>query len=159
MRVRDIMSEPVQSCTPETGIAQAARVMRAADCGILPVVDSDHRVMGVLTDRDICLAVGASNRSPRAIAAHEVMSPHAVVAMTDDDISTALLAMKTFRVRRVPVLDAKGHLAGLLSLEDIVLRGLQKGDVGLEALVDTLRALYERVPAPLELDGTAVMGG
>lgn len=159
MKVREIMSEPVQTTTPETWVAQAARVMRTADCGILPVVDSDGRAEGVITDRDICLAIAASNRSPRAIAVHEVMAHKPVAVRVDDDVRTALGEMKRARVRRLPVLDAQARVVGLLSLEDIVLRGLQTGAVETAALVDALRALYERLPVPLELNGTAVTGG
>lgn len=159
MKVRDIMSEPAQTSTPETWIAQAARVMRSADCGILPVVDSDGHIEGVITDRDICLAIAASNRSPRAIAVHEVMTHKAIVAHVDDDVTTALAEMKRAHIRRLPVLDANARVVGLLSLEDIVLRGLQTGAVGTPAIIDTLRALYERLPAPVDLNGTSVLGG
>jgi CBS domain-containing protein len=159
MKVREIMSEPVQTTTPDTWISQAARVMRTADCGILPVVDSDGHIEGVVTDRDICLAIAASNRSPRAIRVHEVMTHKVTVARVDDDVPTALAELKRAHVRRLPVLDASGRVAGLLSLEDIVLRGLQTGAVSTAAIVDTLRALYERLPAPVELNGTMGLGG
>ena len=56
MKVREIMSDPVETSTPDTWIAHAARVMRNANCGILPVIDSDGHIEGVITDRDICLA-------------------------------------------------------------------------------------------------------
>jgi CBS domain-containing protein len=155
MKIAEIMSAPVVTCTPETSLAQAARLMQSADCGILPVIDSDRRVVGIITDRDICLAIGASNRSPRAIAAHEVMTKHPVVVREDDPPALALAAMTHGRVRRLPVLDTNGHVSGLLSLDDIVIRGLESGAVGAAEIVDSLRTLYERRPVFVRDAGVA----
>jgi len=150
MKVSEIMSKPVVTCTPETWLAQAARLMRSADCGILPVIDSDGRVGGVITDRDICLAIATSNRSPRAIAVHEVMARSPVTAREDDDASAALTAMSHGRVRRLPVLDGTGRLTGMVSLDDIVIRGIEMGAVSPGEIVATLRVVYERRPAVVE---------
>ena len=147
MKIAEIMSAPVMTCTPQTSLAQAARLMQSADCGILPVVDSDRRVVGIITDRDICLAIAASNRSPRALATYEVMTTYPVTVREDDELPLALAAMTHARVRRLPVLDTSGHLTGLLSLDDIVIRGFEIGAVGAGEVVNTLRALYERRPA------------
>ena len=150
MKVAEIMSVPVLTCMPETSLAQAARLMQSADCGILPVVDSDGRVVGIITDRDICLAIAASNRSPRALAVHEIMAKYPVVAREDDELSAALSAMRHGRVRRLPVLDGAAHLTGMLSLDDIVVRGIEIGAVSAGEIVNTLRDLYERRPALVE---------
>src|SRR5919108_1695268 len=114
--VAEVMSVPVITCMPETWLAQAARVIQREDCGMLPVVDSDGRVVGIITDRDISLAIAASNRSPRAIAVHEVMTKSPVVAREDDDLSAALSAMGRRRVRRLPVFGSAGRPTGMLSL-------------------------------------------
>ncbi|MEW6544882.1 MAG: CBS domain-containing protein [Nitrospirota bacterium] len=63
MKVRDVMTSPVQYCAPETNPAEAATKMWDSDCGILPVVDSTGRVVGLITDRDICMAA-ATRRKP-----------------------------------------------------------------------------------------------
>jgi CBS domain-containing protein len=141
MKVAEIMSVPVVTSTPETSLAQAARLMQSADVGILPVVDSDGGVVGIITDRDICLAIAASNRSPRAIAVHEVMAKYPVVAREDDELSAALSAMRHGRVRRLPVLDRAARLTGMLSLDDIV---------SADEIVNALRDMYERRPALVE---------
>ena len=146
MKIRDIMSEPVQTCTPETWLAQAARLMRDADFGILPVVDSDSRVMGLLTDRDICLAIANSNRSPRAIAVHEVMTRKVTFVGADDDVGVAVSTLKHARVRRAPVLDGSGRLVGLLSVDDLAVRGIE-GGLSANEVIGLLRALCERRPA------------
>ena len=150
MKVSAIMSEPVLTCSPETWLAQAARLMRNADYGILPIIDSDGYVVGIITDRDICLAIAASNRSPRAIAVHEVMTQKVVTARADDDVQVALAAMKRARVRRLPVLDAAKHLKGMLSFEDVVVRGAEADGISADDVVTTLRTLYERRPMPVD---------
>jgi CBS domain-containing protein len=155
MQVSEIMSGPVVTCSPETSLAQAARLMAGGNCGILPVVDSDGRVRGILTDRDITLGVAVSNRSPRAISVHEVMTRKVAVARTDDSLEAALAQLSRAHVRRVPVLNAAGDLKGMLSLDDIVLRGTEAGAISADAIVRTMRALYERRPAPIEPSDTA----
>jgi CBS domain-containing protein len=93
MTVQEIMSVPVVTCTQNTWLAHAARLMQSSNRGIVAVVEWDDRIAGVMTDRDICLAIAASNRSPRAIRGHEVMSKNVVAAGPDDDVLTALEAM------------------------------------------------------------------
>lgn len=73
MKVRDIMTEPVLTCTPQTSLAVAARLMREADYGTLPVVDSRGRLVGIITDRDMCLALANTNRNAINIAVREAM--------------------------------------------------------------------------------------
>ena len=72
MKVRDIMTEPPLTCTPETSVA--ARLMREADYGTLPVLDSEGRLVGVVTDRDICLAMAGTNRNALNVAVREAMT-------------------------------------------------------------------------------------
>ncbi len=141
MKVSEIMSCPVPTCTPDTWLSQAARLMAAGNCGILPVVDSHGRVKGIITDRDVCLGIARSNRSPRAIRVHEVMSRTVAAVRAADDLSTALGKLSQARVRRMPVLDAADRLTGLLSFDDIVLRGAEAGAV---AIIRAMRALSRR---------------
>jgi CBS domain-containing protein len=154
MEIHEIMSEPVVTCTPDTTLAAAARLMRDADYGTLPVIDTRGRVAGIVTDRDICLALAGSARNPSRIAVHEVMTHALVTVQTTDTIHTALATMKTARVRRLPVLDAFGHLKGLLSIEDVVVRGLETGGVGTDEIVMALRTMYERRPVAIEVDAS-----
>lgn len=152
MKVHEIMSEPVVTCTLETTLSAAARLMRDADYGTLPVIDPQGRVAGIITDRDVCLAVAGSARNPSHIAAHEVMTRKLVTAQTTDTIHTALATMKGARVRRLPVLDGFGRLKGILSIEDVVVRGLETGGVGTDEIVMALRAMYERRPVFMDAD-------
>ena len=152
MNVQDVMNEPGVTCTTDMTVSAAARLMRDADYGTLPVLDARGRVAGIVTDRDVCLAFAGSARNPSHIAVHEVMTREPVTVRPTDTIQTALAIMKKERVRRLPVLDVFGRLQGLLSIEDVVVRGLETGGVGTDDIVMALRAMYERrpVPAPLE---------
>jgi CBS domain-containing protein len=78
------MTEPPLTCTPETSVA--ARLMREADDGTLPVVDSKGQLVGIVADRDICLALASANRNPLHIAVHEVMTRKVFSALLDDDV-------------------------------------------------------------------------
>jgi CBS domain-containing protein len=124
MKVRDIMTTNVVSCRKDTDLATAARLMLDNRCGTMPVVDEQSRVAGIITDRDIAMAAATRQRNAAHIAVHEAMSGHVKTCLADDDIGAALHVMEERRVRRLPVLDGNGHLAGILSIDDIVLRGL-----------------------------------
>jgi CBS domain-containing protein len=150
MKVREIMTDRPLTCRSETSLAVAARLMREGDCGILPVVDARGTLAGVITDRDICLALARTNRNAINVAVREVMSRKVRSARTDEDVYGALATMKSARVRRLPVCDENGLLAGMLSVEDVVVRGLQ-GGIDADRIVDALRTMYVRAPVPVQL--------
>jgi CBS domain-containing protein len=120
MKVRDMMTNEVRSCRPETNLAEAVRDMWEGDCGALPVVNDAGRVLGMITDRDICIAVATRGRPADRFAVYEVSQGHAYTCLPDDDVTAALQTMKVHKIRRLPVVDAEGHLRGILSLNDVV---------------------------------------
>ena len=120
MKVRDVMTSDVKTCQPETNLAEAVKEMWEGDCGALPVVSDDGRVAGIITDRDICIAVATRGRSADRIAVREVARDHVYTCLPDEDASAALQTMKLHKIRRLPVIDADGHVRGMLSLNDIV---------------------------------------
>lgn len=120
MKVRDLMTSDVRTCRSETNLAEVVRDMFEGDCGALPVVSDDGRVAGIITDRDICIAVATRGRSADRIAVREVARDHVYTCVPDDDASAALQMMKLHKIRRLPVVDADGHVRGMLSLNDIV---------------------------------------
>jgi CBS domain-containing protein len=120
MRVREVMCRPVVSCAEETSLVSAARRMSENDCGILPVLRAG-RVVGVLTDRDICMAIGRMTRPASDILVREIMSTDVVLAATTDEVETVLARMGGRQVRRLPVVDPHGALQGIVSLDDLVL--------------------------------------
>ena len=121
MRARDVMRRKPRTCTPGSSLAQAGRTMREADCGFLPVVGDGDRVVGVITDRDLALAVSERDRKPSEIEVRLVASGEVWSCRADDDLRTAMGVMRDRRVRRLTVLDETGGLEGILSLDDIVL--------------------------------------
>jgi CBS domain-containing protein len=122
MLVKSIMTSEVKSCSPDTTVAAAARIMSDRDCGIVPVVDAQQKLLGVLTDRDVCLAVATRVRGPEELPVGEVMTKKTYTCSPEDDARAALNLMRNHAIRRVPVVVADGRLAGLISLDDLVIR-------------------------------------
>jgi CBS domain-containing protein len=145
MQVREIMTTSPVTCTPETSLGVAAGRMADSKSGILPVLDTRGRLVGIITDRDICLAISRTNRNALSISVREVMTRKVSSVQLTDDVRRALAMMRTARVRRVPVLDAAGHLEGVLSIDDIIGRG-SNGDIRADEIVETLRDVYVRRP-------------
>lgn len=121
MKVRAVMNKPVQTVGAESSLAEAGNRMAENDCGVLPVVDSKSKVIGILTDRDICVAVTSKNKLASEIPASEAMSPRVFACGPDDEIQNALATMQYRLVRRLPVLDDRGALVGILSIDDIII--------------------------------------
>ena len=119
----------------------AAHLWRA-DCGALPVIDEDRDLVGIITDRDICIALGTRDRPASEVVVDEVMSSRVHTCRAEDDVSVALGLMKEHRVRRLPVLDDQGKLVGILSMNDMVLSaGQGPGAVKSTAFLQALRAI------------------
>jgi CBS domain-containing protein len=121
MKVREIMTRDVEACTGTTDLGAAAMILWRNDCGIVPVVIEPHRkVIGLLTDRDICMACATRNRRPSEIRAEEVITGHVYACAENDDVKSALRTMGEKKVRRLPVVTNHGTLVGMLSLNDVV---------------------------------------
>lgn len=121
MKVSEVACRPVASCTEETSLSSAARLMGENDCGVLPVLRAG-KVVGILTDRDICMAIAKAKPTPAETPVKEVMTMNVATCHTTDEIGAALATMAKRQVRRLPVLEPKGPLFGILSLDDLVLR-------------------------------------
>ena len=122
MKIKSIMTEAVQSCGPETNLASIVETMWTYDCGIVPVVNERGEAIGVVTDRDICIALGTRNVVAAALTARDVMSQPVIGCTPEDDCFIALLTMEQRGVHRLPVLGIGGVLLGIVSLDDIVKR-------------------------------------
>jgi len=127
MRVRDIMRREARVCAPETTLDVAGRTMAQVGCGVLPVLADTGQVAGVITDRDICLALAERNQRPSDVRVSEVFSGELVTCRADDDIVEALETMRIFAVRRLPVVDDRQRLEGILSLDDVILEARALG--------------------------------
>ncbi len=146
MKVKDVMRGTVYSCGPGTNLAEAAKVMWDYDCGTLPVVAGDGKVIGMITDRDICISLATKNRLASEVAVWESISGEVYTCSPDDDIQDALKTMAVKRVRRLPVINANGELQGVLSMNDIVLKaegakGWKTSGLSYDDVIRTLKAV------------------
>ncbi len=117
MRCEDIMKHKVEALTPRDTVQSAARRMRDLNTGFLPVCNSEGRVLGTLTDRDIAIRLVAENKSA-SLAVESVMSTEVIACRPNDDVRRAAELMGKHRKSRLLVMD-DGKLVGVISLSDI----------------------------------------
>jgi len=141
VKVRTVMTKDVVACQPHSNLAEVATQMWHRDCGALPVVDALGHVAGMVTDRDICIAVAMKGRPADRISVQEVSTGQLFAVAPDDDLQTALNLMTTHQVRRLPVIDAHGALVGIVSMNDIVLRANEGADLPPAAIVDAMKGI------------------
>ena len=145
MRVEEIMSKDVSVCTAGTNAATAAELMWIHDCGILPVIeDNGSRLVGIVTDRDLFIALGTTGQNASDLSVGEVMQVELFSCAANDDLRSALKLMADRQVHRLPVMDGKGVLIGILSLNDVVLHAKHRQNgvgVSYEDVVTTLMAV------------------
>jgi CBS domain-containing protein len=122
MNVVNCMSKAPIWCSPDQDVTTLAKLMAENNIGFIPIVsDADeHKLVGVVTDRDVCLQVVAKGYDPRFKKIGEIMSRDLLLARTTDSVVLALLMMQTGQVRRLPVIDLEGKLAGIISLDDLI---------------------------------------
>ena len=129
MKVQDVMTRDPASVTPGTTIREAAQLMQREDTGIIPVVEEkgNRRLVGVVTDRDIAIRVVAEGRDG-GTRVSDVMSASRLKTCTpNDDVNDAMEAMGTEQVRRIPIVDDRGTLVGILAQADIVRKARDAG--------------------------------
>jgi CBS domain-containing protein len=118
MLVRDVMISGVAVCWPEANLAEVAAILWDARCGTLPVVDDDGRVISMITDRDIAIALGTRNARASELKVKDVAPPRVFTCAPSDDFEDALNTMVMQNVRRLPVAE-DGKLVGILSIDDL----------------------------------------
>ncbi len=119
MRVRAVMSWPVVSCEADDSLEGAARLMWESDCGALPVVDSGGKLLGILTDRDICIAALLRGCALCSIRVSEVMTKQVYACRPADTLEAVEMLMGEKQLHRLPVVDTDRTLIGLISMTDI----------------------------------------
>jgi CBS domain-containing protein len=123
MKLKDLCVLDVASCTPESTIVEAARLMRQHHTGDLVVLDDadeEREPVGIITDRDIVVEVLAKGRDPGKTTVREIMSTQLVIASESEEYTEALQRMATHGVRRVPVVDDKRCVVGIVTLDDML---------------------------------------
>jgi len=136
--VSSVMTANPASCTAQTPLRDVARMMIDNDCGQIPVVDDARRPIGVITDRDIAVRVVAQGRDSNAACASDAMSSPVRTVNADCSIKDVVCAMEADKVRRLPVVDSDGRLAGIVSIADLALAGKD------EATAEVVKEVSER---------------
>ncbi|HZO82191.1 MAG TPA: CBS domain-containing protein [Candidatus Binataceae bacterium] len=121
MQVERIMIRDVKTCSANDTLNRAAQLMWENDCGCIPVIaaDGDGRVIGIVTDRDICMAAYTQGRPLFEIPVASAMARKVIACSPTDDLKRAETLMHDNQIRRLPVLDERGRLLGIISINDI----------------------------------------
>jgi CBS domain-containing protein len=121
MKVKDIMTQKPACCTPDTNLQQVARMMVDCNCGEIPVVESQQTMkpIGVVTDRDIACRAVAQGKNPLQMTAKECMTKPAITVTPETSVEECCRLMKQHQIRRIPVVDQKGVLCGMVTQADL----------------------------------------
>jgi CBS domain-containing protein len=152
MHIKDLMSHPAVTCAAGDHLDVPARLMWEYDCGVIPVVDDDGRLCGVVTDRDICMAAYTKGQPLHAIPVETAMAAQVLICHPDDAVEHAEQLMRNGQVRRIPVVDANGRLEGIVSVNDIA-RATARGRKS--TLDRELTATMAAICEPRRRDGAA----
>ena len=162
MKVKDIMTCEAKFCELNASLAEAAQTMWETDCGVLPVLKDGKEIVGLITDRDICMAMAMRDCNPASVSAERVISGAVYSVSPEEDVHRALAIMQEHRVRRLPVVSSEGELEGMLSMNDVVLkaeevRNTEAPELTYADVVNTYKAICEH-PLPLEEAQAAAAG-
>jgi CBS domain-containing protein len=121
MKVEQVMTKQVSTCGRDDTLNDAARIMWERDCGFVPITErgANPRVVGIVTDRDVCIAAYTRGRALREIRIGDVMSTGVRTCKPSDALATAEATMRQIQVHRLPVVDDADQLLGVVSLADI----------------------------------------
>ena len=155
MKVREIMTPNAKAIWLTESLADAAQLMWENDCGVLSIIKDGRKVIGMITDRDICMAAAMRDKNPSVVSVEEVMTGLVYSVNPEDEIAQALQAMQEHRIRRLPVVNAEGELEGILSMNDVVLAAQTTGDsIAYDEVVKTYQAICGH-PVPAAASATA----
>jgi CBS domain-containing protein len=121
-RIRDIMTSNPSTIEPNKSVADAARIMKQEDAGVVPVTENG-RLTGMVTDRDIAIRVVAEGKDPQSTPVREVASQNLVTVDPQQDLDEALRLMAKHQVRRLPVVEEDGRLVGVVAQADVARYG------------------------------------
>ena len=151
MKIQEVMTANPMWCQPEDTSTKAARIMRELNVGIVPVVKSqaDHRLVGVVTDRDLCLGVVAIDQHPQSVSVQKCMTNNMIACQPEEDIQRAADLMEQHQVRRIPVVDQNGILHGMVSTADIC----QRSNLSSDTTHNLLKKVTEATDYPSKPSG------
>jgi len=126
MKVKDLMTAEVKSCREYCTLNSAAQTMWEHDIGCVPIVDNENRVLGMLTDRDVCMSAYIQGLPLTSASVMSAMSREVFCCHPHEDLASVERLMREKQIHRVPVVDADGRLAGIISLNDIAREAAQE---------------------------------
>ena len=145
MKLRDFMTQGVHTVRANDTLQTAAGKMWEHDCGSLPVVNEQGRVIAMITDRDACMAAYTQGKPLADIPVSTAMSHGVITCHLEDTPFAAERAMRERQIRRLPIIDDAGRLVGIVSLNDIVLEAVANtfdtGDLNVDEMATTFAAI------------------
>lgn len=130
MKVRDLMSTHIRCCEEYCTLNTAAEIMWNHDIGCVPIVNHEGLIIGMLTDRDICMAAYFQGVPLTAVSVTSAMSTEVQTCGEDDDTSAALALMREKQVHRLPVIDAERRPVGMISINDLARAASHEAELG-----------------------------
>jgi CBS domain-containing protein len=127
MKIEDVMTRRVVAARADTDLSHVARLMWDNDCGTVPVVDAEDRVVGILTDRDLSMSANFSGKALRELRAASCMASEIESARPSETLMSVAERMGARRVRRIPVTDDGGRLVGIVSVGDLLAAAARAG--------------------------------
>lgn len=144
LRVHELMTRAVASVRPDTPVPHAARIMAERGCGALPVIGDNGVLAGMVTDRDITLRVVAVGEDMRGAIVANCMTKGALACYANESLAECMRQMARHQVRRMPIVDDRGRLVGILSQGDLARRaGLYPTPEERWALTEVLSAISQ----------------
>lgn len=134
MKVKEVMTPNATAIWLTESLADAAKLMWDNDCGVLPIIKDGRKVVGMITDRDICMAMAMRDTNPSGVSVEEVMSGQVYAVKPEDDVDQALHEMQEHKIRRLPVVNVDGELEGILSMNDLVLQAKKSNATAADAI-------------------------
>ena len=146
MRIRHVMTKDPTCCLPSDSAQHAACIMRDEHVGIVPVIDNEQSraVVGVVTDRDLCMGVVADGREPRNVPVEQCMTTTVVTCLANDSVDKVTELMRENQIRRVPVVNERRELQGIVALADVV----ERADLKMSQTHETLKKVSAPSAAP-----------
>src|SRR5438876_4612656 len=122
MRIKHAMTKELSCCVPSDSAQRAACIMRDENAGVVPVIaDAQSRkIVGVVTDRDLCMNVVAEGRDPGGVTVEHCMTTKVVTCSPNDSVERATELMRENQIRRIPVVNEQRELQGIVSMADLV---------------------------------------
>lgn len=154
MHAAEVMKHPVYVCSIDASLEQVARVMWEHDCGAVPLVDAEGRAVAMITDRDIAMAAHLQGKPLHEIAARTAASRSLASVREESTLEEVESRMRDWQIRRVPVVDDRERVVGIVTLNDIAVHaapgGRRVGALSAESISKTLQAICEhRTNEPL----------